>query len=61
MTANKKSGPYPDPTVTPSRELNPLAAGTQTSSEKGDDAYDPNDMNRHPNSTACLINRQTIE
>jgi hypothetical protein len=44
----KKSGSYPDPTITPSRELNPLAAGTQTSSEKGENAYDPNDMNRPP-------------
>jgi len=36
------------PDNTPSRELNPLAAGTQTSTEIGDDAYDPNDMNRSP-------------
>jgi len=36
------------PDSTFSLELNPLAAGYQTSFEKGDTAYCPNDMNRIP-------------
>ena len=32
----------------PSLELNPLAAGFQTPTEKGDIAYCPKDMNRPP-------------
>ena len=59
-----KSGSYPLPIDKPegliignfrpdsrfSLELNPLAAGFQTSYKKGDTAYCPNDMNRLPNS-----------
>ena len=48
------------PDSKPYFELSPLAAGNQTSFEKGVTAY-VLEYEPLPNSTACLINSQTVE